>query len=388
MKILAISSCYPSEEHSQYCVFIKQQLDELRNMGNRIDVLVPQKGIAENQIIYQRDKIENRYIMPELSHTNLIDAISEFDTESKRCGSLIENFARNNGYEIIVVHITSDVYLAAAVYAGKRLRIPVIQHYHGLNVWKNYIEPHPYIAKFNALRRRAILKKCDAIIGVSEKVTNIIKEKIHDVPVYTVYNGVDLTRFRYSMHCCDPLKSLKMITVANLIPIKGINYLIDAFAKVKQMYPTATLEVIGNGYLMGDLKKQCEDLGVRESVFFAGTQPYDEVAKRMEQSDLFVLPSFYEAIGCVYLEAMGCGLPTIGTAGMGIDEVIEHKKNGLLVKERNSDSVYEAIMQLVQNPDLFQEISMAGHRTAESFTWKKSAEDAQGVYEMAIRRKL
>lgn len=388
MKILAISSCYPSEDHSQYCVFIKQQLDELRDMGNRIDVLVPKKGIAVNQIIYQRDKVENRYIMPELCNKNLMSAILGFDTESKKYGALIEDFARNNGYEIIVVHITPDVYLAAAVYAGKRLRIPVIQHYHGLNVWKNYIEPHPYIARYNALRRKAVLKKCSAIIGVSGKVTDIIKEKIHNVPVYTVYNGVDLTRFRYNVHCCDPMTSLKIITVANLIPIKGINYLIDAFARVKQMYPIATLEVIGNGYLMEDLKKQCEDLGVKESVFFAGTQPYDEVAKRMEQSDLFVLPSFYEAIGCVYLEAMGCGLPTIGTVGMGIDEVIEHKRNGLLVKERNSDSVYDAIMQLVQNPELFQEISMAGHRTAENFTWKKSAEDAQSVYEEAIRRKL
>ena len=70
MKILAISSCYPSEDHPQYCVFIKQQLDELRDMGNRIDVLVPKKGIAVNQIIYQRDKVENRYIMPESDECN------------------------------------------------------------------------------------------------------------------------------------------------------------------------------------------------------------------------------------------------------------------------------------------------------------------------------
>ncbi len=380
MKILVISSGYPSENRSQYCVFIKQQLDALRKLGDQIDVMVPDDGQTEYEIRFQEDAVENRYVLTKEHHPSM----AKFKNAGIQYGKAIEKFMLNKQYDLIAVHITGDVYLAAAVYAGQSLNIPVVQHYHGLNVWLNYKENHPLIALYNAHRRAGLLKKCSAIIGVSNKVSDIVRQRIHTVPVYTLYNGVNIDLFYPQKD--EGHKEKRIISVGNLIPIKGMNYLISAFAKVKEIVPLVTLEIVGEGELREKLENQVEELGVGQSVIFSGRQPYDEVARRMRQSDLFVLDSFYEAIGCVYLEAMACELPTIGVKGMGIDEIIVHGENGLLAEPKDINDLADQMLSVLKDSEYARKLGSHGRKTVEKITWENSAVLLEKIYQKCLQK--
>lgn len=379
MRILTISEVYPSPEQPQYGVFIKQQVDELKKLGNDVDVLRPMRGSRNGQMeqaswadttVYS---MEYRVIRYELF---LKQAAHAFYTQLKR-------LVKQNNYDVLAVHITSDTVLKIATDIGRELKIAVVAHYHGLNVWREYVSRHRTREGFFARRRAKMLKETQAIVGVSDKVCKVVRERITDVPVYTVYNGVETELFYPQEEKED---AFTIIGVGNLIPIKGFRFLIDAFAQIYQDDPSARLSIIGDGIERTALEAQVRSLGLDGAVTFFGKLPYEQVAERMRRSHLFVLPSYYEALGCVYLEAMACGLPTIGVRGLGIDEIIRDGENGLLVEPQDVDSLYSAIQAVMNDREMARRLSANGRDSALRYTWRASAEALDQIYQETVAR--
>jgi glycosyltransferase involved in cell wall biosynthesis len=101
----------------------------------------------------------------------------------------------------------------------------------------------------------------------------------------------------------------------------------------------------------------------------------------MRECLLFALPSRYEALGCVYLEAMSCGKAAIGCRGQGIDEVIEHGVNGWLVDPENLDQLTQAILEFTRNEFLRKSMGIAARETIlGGFTLAHQAESLAEVY--------
>lgn len=378
MRILTISEVYPSPEQPQYGVFIKQQVDELKKLGNNVDVLRPMRGSRNGQMaqaswadttVYS---MEYRVIRYELF---LKQAAHAFYAQLKQ-------LVKQNNYDVLAVHITGDAVLKVAVDIGRELGVAVVAHYHGLNVWREYVSRHRTREGIYAHRRAGILKHTQAIVGVSDKVCEVVRERITDVPVYTVYNGVETELFYPQEEKED---TFTIIGVGNLIPIKGFRFLIDAFAKIYQDNPCAHLSIIGDGVERTALEAQVRSLGLDSAVTFFGKLPYEQVAEHMRRSHLFVLPSYYEALGCVYLEAMACGLPTIGVKGLGIDEIIRDGENGLLVEPQDVDSLYGAIKAILENGALAEKIGQSGRARALNYTWRASAEMLNRVYRSIVK---
>lgn len=376
MRILFVSECYPAKDKPQYGIFIKQQEQALRELGHEVDVLVPALtgrdtvATLREPGVYDLQYRNIRYdLCPLLASPNARKSIHNLVAEQK--------------YDLVAVHITGDGILKMVVKACNALNIPVVAHYHGLNVWEEFKTTHPHRQKLYADRRCRILQKAQGVVGVSEKVSQIARERLQNIPVRTVYNGVDTELFvqREPNGGC-----FKIIGVGNLIEIKGFTYLLQAFAKLHKVLPETSLEIVGDGVQMEALKAEAVSLGIADAVSFAGKIPYEQVAEKMAQSDLFVLASFYEALGCVYLEAMGCGLPTIGVHGMGIDEIIVHGENGLLVKPKDSTDLYEKIYQVATDPALAEKLSKQGKQTAGIYTWANSAKTLEKVYEEILAK--
>ena len=340
MRILTISEVYPSEGRTQYGVFIKQQIDELEKRGHEIDVLMPIRGNS-NTIMAETCfdgirvfSVGYRVIRYELFLKRAAYAVYQ----------QLKNLVMQNKYDILAVHITGDTILKIVVDIGKELGIAVVAHYHGLNVWKEYANRHRIREAFYANRRSKILKKMQAIIGVSNKVCDIVREKIKNVPVFTVYNGVETDLF-YPQE--EKESVFTIIGVGNLIPIKGFRFLIEAFVKLYNKNQNIRLKIVGDGMERNALEEQVK--GLENVISFFGKIPYEQVAYEMRKSHLFVLPSYYEALGCVYLEAMACGIPTVGVNGMGIDEIIVDGGNGLLVEPQDVNSIYERIQTVIND---------------------------------------
>ena len=116
--------------------------------------------------------------------------------------------------------------------------------------------------------------------------------------------------------------------------------------------PDCSLDIIGDGPERKKFSDLAAELGIPNSVHFYGRQSRDYVAEAMRQCTVFALPSTYEGLGCVYLEAMACAKPAIGCRGQGVEEVIEHGKTGMLVTAENKKELTNAMLTLLQDKEL------------------------------------
>ena len=121
-----------------------------------------------------------------------------------------------------------------------------------------------------------------------------------------------------------------------------------------------TLSIIGSGEQEEQLMKFAYKNEVNAN--FLGNMPNHELPEIINQHELFILPSFYENMPKTLLEAMACGLPVIGTDVKGINEVIEHRKNGIICNT-DPDSIRVAIVTLMGDEELKQELGENARKT-------------------------
>lgn len=378
MRILCISECYPSVVAPQYGVFISQQVKALEDLGNTVDVLIPARS-AKAGPMEQTEYGGNRvYKLPYCTiRYDLFPVLVAHRAVRELTGLLAEN-----RYDLVAIHIVGDPFLLLTIKTCKKQGIPVVAHYHGLNVWEEYAKHHPMRQKFYAARRQKALRHTAGLVGVSDKVSDILRSRIQTVPIQTVYNGVDVELFREKK---APTDVFRVIGVGNLIEIKGFAYLLEAFAKLHEKHPQTHLDIVGDGVLRQSLEQKAKELGLADAVTFHGKVPYVQVAELMQASSLFVLPSFYEALGCVYLEAMGCHLPTIGVEGFGIDEIIRDGENGLLTRPKDATHLYEKMTYVLENPQEAARMGRAGYETACRFTWEASGRTLNDFYNECVK---
>jgi glycosyltransferase involved in cell wall biosynthesis len=122
-------------------------------------------------------------------------------------------------------------------------------------------------------------------------------------------------------------------------------------------------------------------LGIADRVEFLGPQSRAAVAKAMQGCSVFALPSSYEGLGCVYLEAMATGTPAIGCTGQGIAEIISSGKNGWLIKPHDTEALADSLDQLLSDSALRNRIGLAGRQTViEKFTMPHQARRLAEIY--------
>jgi glycosyltransferase involved in cell wall biosynthesis len=181
--------------------------------------------------------------------------------------------------------------------------------------------------------------------------------------IRVIYNGVDIDLFSPSLQTNKT--SMKILSVGNLIPIKGHELVLYAVKQLSKKYPTIQYEVIGEGPMRSYLIRLTEELGISDRVKFLGRRTRYEVAEAMKRCMVFALPSHYEGLGCVYLEAMASGKPVIACRGQGIEEIINHGENGLLVGPNNLDELIETLSKLFEDFDFRERLGQEGRKTVE-----------------------
>lgn len=136
-------------------------------------------------------------------------------------------------------------------------------------------------------------------------------------------------------------------TVAELHPVKGLSYAIEAFATIAKSNISARYIIIGDGLLKQELESQIEELGLTNHVHLAGF--VDNVPTLLKAFDIFVLPSISEGLAYAILEAGAASLPVIASNTGGIPEVID-SSSGILVPVGNVDEIKNAEIYLLNNP--------------------------------------
>jgi glycosyltransferase involved in cell wall biosynthesis len=152
-----------------------------------------------------------------------------------------------------------------------------------------------------------------------------------------------------------------------------------------EQIPNSSCEIIGDGSELSGLRGLVQALKIREGVRFLGRQSRTQVAAAMRRATLFALPSKYEGLGCVYLEAMAAARPVLACHGQGIEEIIQHRSNGWLVSPDNLQELTDALLALLPNAEIRERLGDAGRQTIlQGFTLAHQAEQLARLYRECV----
>ncbi len=206
---------------------------------------------------------------------------------------------------------------------------------------------------------------CDQFVAINDTIireltaAGVPAEKIVWLP-----NGVETdsiaTKSSYALH-----QPARLIFVGRLHAQKGLDVLLTAFQQLLRQHPTheARLQLVGEGPLRGDLTRLAEQLGIARHVHFVGQT--DQVLERLQQADIFVLPSRAEGMSNALLEAMVCGLPVVVSDIPGNIDIVAHEHDGLLFAVNDSNSLVQALASLLDQPVLRERLGQAARQTVE-----------------------
>ncbi|TCS93365.1 N-acetyl-alpha-D-glucosaminyl L-malate synthase BshA [Hazenella coriacea] len=232
------------------------------------------------------------------------------------------------------------------------------------------------------------IQHSDAVTAVSD---DLVRQTLASFPVYRsiyrIYNFVD-TRVYYPRNVTEIRNKYAddhekiLLHISNFRPVKRPNDMIDIFYQVQKQIP-ARLLLVGEGPEMPNIMKKARELGLMNKVCFLGKQ--DEVAPLMSLADLLILPSEKESFGLVALEAMACGVPTIGSDAGGLPEVVVHGQTGFLTEIGNVEQMSKDALSLLLDESLYLEFSQAGmDRARTCFSGEAIVKQYEELYQQVL----
>jgi colanic acid/amylovoran biosynthesis glycosyltransferase len=198
-----------------------------------------------------------------------------------------------------------------------------------------------------------------------------------DLPIHTIYNGVELFRFRPSADRLAGHGPLRVLSVGRLIESKGFRYLLHACRLLRDRGVEFSCEIIGgpqdptDTITWIDLRKLHAGLGLESTVHFRGAMSFASVLSWYRQADIVVLPSVRARDGShdvtpnTLIEAMAMQLPVVSTTTGAIPEIVDHEINGLLVPPNDAEALAGALERLLLDSELRRTLGAAARRKIE-----------------------
>lgn len=244
--------------------------------------------------------------------------------------------------------------------------LKVIIMTYGSEVLRNDRKGYPYL-------RKKLLKKANAVCTISSFTKNILEKRYRIKTILLVPPG-------YEGECIEhkPSDGFTLLTVSALIPRKGHMYVLEALEKIKEQMNFRYI-IAGNGPMENRIRQKAENLGLGSFVEIKTGLTNEEIEALYRTADIFIMPAYrkghdIEGFGIVYLEAGARGLPIIAADSGGVRDVVINGVNGILVKEKNADSLADALISLYQDRELRIRMGNDGRRIAGLFNYKHSAE--------------
>ncbi|MDI6720636.1 MAG: glycosyltransferase family 4 protein [Methanomicrobiales archaeon] len=227
---------------------------------------------------------------------------------------------------------------------------------------------------------RRVWQQAAAVVANSEGLRDLAHQTDPSIPIDIIYNGIDTSEFTVREKRNDG--RFIVLTVARLIPRKGIDDLIRAVPEILEKCPDLLVRIIGEGNLESELRDLAKKLGVAGHIDFLGYIPHDELPGYYATSDVFVLPSRNEGMSNTILEAMAAGLPIITTDTGGTQELISG--NGQIIPQERPDAIAAAILQYISDSQMCQDHGNQSRVLSEFLDWKQVAEQYIKFYQRFV----
>jgi phosphatidylinositol alpha-mannosyltransferase len=229
---------------------------------------------------------------------------------------------------------------------------------------------------------RRWFSKLDGKIAVSQPAMEFANKHLpghYDI----IPNGVDLERFSPDVppigEFCDG--KLNILFTGRLEKRKGVNYLLKAYPQVKEAVPDSRLLIVGPGTrLRKNYEKYVRRHGLKD-VVFTGHVPYDDLPRYYKTADVFCAPATgSESFGIILLEAMAVGKPIVASSIDGYARLVTPGAEGLLVPQRDEKMLAQALISLLSDEPLRQQMGDRGKLKAREYDWKHLAQKIESYY--------
>jgi glycosyltransferase involved in cell wall biosynthesis len=379
LHVLTLTPFYPSHEDEVSGCFVAEALRQIEAQGATSSV------IAVDSIYHPRRKSSEqspadwmRY--PQLPGNFGLSSAGEF--LGRALLRRVRQLHRRLPVTVIHAHAALPCGHAAA-FLSRRMGIPFVVTVHGLDVFNRCFQDG-IAARWRRKSSLRVYASASKVVCISERVRQLLLEgagaAIHSE---VVYNGTNTDLFTPGASLDDPLT---ILIVGNLLAGKGHELVLRACARLQDSHPGLQCQIIGEGADRGRFTALAAELGLADRVHFLGRRSRFEVAEAMRNSTIFVLPSRYEGLGCVYLEAMASGKPAIACHGQGIEEIIHHGDNGWLIPIDGLEELVQGLQKLLGNAELRAQIGKAARQTIMSnLTLSHQAGKLMKIYEDAAR---
>jgi teichuronic acid biosynthesis glycosyltransferase TuaC len=392
LHVLTLTPFFPSNQNEVSGCFIAEPIEQLKQFG------VDSSVIAVAPIYHPRKQPTPSAAADWVRYPQVPGNLGLSSAGKLLYARLLRRIRKlHSAKPIDVIHAHAALPCGhAAALISRRLNIPFVVTIHGLDVFSTCL-----LGGIPAAWRRKVsvdvYRAARTVICISGKVQEILKTGTPAETCSTiVYNGVNPSLFApnplvwgrgsapskpaASVETGDP----EILIVGNLQRSKGHELVLRALGNLRPAFPQLRCRIIGEGPDRAQFEALVRDLGIGQQVQFAGLRSRFEVAEAMRRCSVFVLPSRNEGLGCVYLEAMSCGKPVIGCRGQGIDEVIEHGKNGWLIPVDGLEQLVQGLSALLGSPEMCTRIGTAARQTIlEKLTLSHKAQHLARIYREA-----
>jgi glycosyltransferase involved in cell wall biosynthesis len=357
MRILTLTNLYPNPFQPQRATFNRHQLrllgerypvrviapiawsDELRSRGAGKPALPRTRRVERDGLIVDHPRV---YHLP-----GMLGWYGQLYYRSVR--RTFNHIAREFKPTLIFAPwIYPDGW--AALNLAREIGLPAVLKTHGSDVLLLKEHPSRKAGTIEALRG------ADGVIAVSQDLANAtIQLGAYEEKVRVIYNALDGDLFRPGAKSAAreklnlPVGERVVLFVGNLVPVKGIDVLLEACARLSQQGTAFQLHIVGQGPLRGQLQQQAERLGTAGRVHWHGSIPQVLLPEWYQAADVFVLPSRSEGVPNVLLEASGCETPWVATRVGGIPEIAEMGR-GRIVSSESPVELAAAIAEQLESP--------------------------------------
>ncbi len=388
VKILTITPFFPPHKGGlpDHVLNLNMRLAE---RGNDVSIVVPK---------HLRDRISEHYGNLKVTRINSIYFLG-WPYPTLRAisfpidfGTKIKSIMRKGNFDIVHVHGHHYPISWLAINSAHKYGIPLALTLHGMySLNPNVLEGRSIIEDyFNKLTFKKLLPKVNAIIGLTEKNTNYAKRFGDEyIKYFTIPNGINIGLFKENLKRKNEYRQkygigedkIVILFRGRLEKVKGI---IEFAEAAKKIIKDNRIEVIivGGGSLESNVKSILKNI---DRVHIIDWQPTEMVHELYIASDIFVIPSMFEAQGITVIEAMNAGLHILYSSVGGIPETVRGYSRKTMLKEVSSDEIHNSLTRLTSefsnNDDLDSSLTYA-----QQFDWNKIILDTIQVYSYCINQ--
>jgi glycosyltransferase involved in cell wall biosynthesis len=283
------------------------------------------------------------------------------------------------------------------IFAGQQGKTPLVTTIHGLVSVENAQSGRTGTVASWAIRQHEqwatryeqnAMQHSDGLIAVSEALLEHMKQSVPNIAARTrvIPNGIHISKISSNNSNTEGVSShRRLLFVGRLDPIKGVFPLFDAMKQVKS---DIELVMVGDGPSRAELEKRIVEAGLQKRIRLVGAQPATVVQEWLRQSTALVLPSFYESLPLVIMEANAAGLPVIASEVGGIPTLVQQGDNGWLTPPNDPEALAKTIDWLFSDLENAKKMGENGRkRMQQQFSWHGVTERTEALYEQLMAQK-